>query len=102
MDRFAIILAASLGLACIYAGYKLFCGLPAQQSDGPAASRTGVVLLNVIPGALLALLGAGILMAEVHGFTTHGAGHGTAIHRHQPASGASWQRGRSGFFARSA
>lgn len=101
MDRFAMLLIASLGLACIYVGYKLFCGLPALRGDGPGASRAGVVLLNVIPGALLALAGAGILMADVHGATSHGAGHGSGIHRHEPATGASWHH-RSGFFARSA
>ena len=57
----------SLALACIYAGYKLFCGLPALNRG----SRIGVLLLNVIPGILLALIGTGLLAAQVHNVVSH-------------------------------
>ena len=67
MDRFAVLLMTSLGVACIYAGYKLFCGLPALNGQTTRASRSGVLLLNVIPGILLALIGTGLLTAEAHG-----------------------------------
>ena len=67
VDRFAMLLLTSLGIACIYAGYKLFCGLPALNGETTRATRSGVLLLNIIPGILLALIGTGLLTAQAHG-----------------------------------
>lgn len=99
MERIGMLFLAALGLTCIYAGYRLFCDLPAMNGDRPQANRVGVFLVNIIPGALLALIGVGLLSAEVHGAMSH---QPAGVHRHQPAEGASWHRGRSGFPARTA
>jgi len=93
MDRIATLFLAGIGLALIYGGYKLFCGLPAINRQGAPASRTSVFLLNVIPGALLALAGTGLLAAQTRGLLSHRP----AVHRHGPAEeGTSWHHGRSG------
>jgi hypothetical protein len=98
MDWIAMLFVAAVGASCVYAGYKLFCGLPAL-SDGPRASRASVLLLNVVPGALLALIGMGLLTAEARGLVSHRP----AIRRQtQPAEGASWHLRKPGFFARAA
>lgn len=97
MDRFAMLLLTSLGVGCLCAGYKLFCGLPALSGESTRASRAGVVLLNVIPGILLALIGTGLLTAEAHGILAQQP----AIHRHQPsAEGTSWHLHTPGFMSR--
>ena len=100
MDRIATLFFMAVGLMCIYAGYKLFCGLPAIHRQGARASRTSVFLLNIIPGALLALAGTGLLAAQTRGLLSHRP----AVHRHGPAEeGASWHRGytgKSGFASR--
>lgn len=97
MDRFAVFLITSLGVACICVGYKLFCGLPALNGETTRASRSGVLLLNIIPGILLALIGTGLLTAEAHGILSR---H-TSVQRHQPAAeGTSWHLHQRGFMDR--
>jgi hypothetical protein len=91
-----MLLLTSLGIACIYAGYKLFCGLPALNGETTRASRTGVLLLNIIPGILLALIGTGLLTAQVHGFLSHRA----SIERHQSQEGTSWHLLKPGLMSR--
>ena len=99
MDRIAILLITGLGVACIFAGYRLFCGLPALRGQAPGTSRTAVWLMNVVPGALLALLGTGLLAAEARSLTSHRP----AIQRRQPpAEGVGWHRGKSGAPSRAA
>jgi hypothetical protein len=56
-------------------------------------------MINVIPGVLLALFGTGLLMAQVHGALTHKP---AVEHRHPASEGATWHRGKAGFFARAA
>jgi len=97
MDRFAILFAA-LGLICIYAGYKLFCGLPAMNGGKSRANWLTVFLINVVPGALLALVGTGLLMGQVRSVFSHPA----SIRGHQPAEGTTWHRAYSGLRARTA
>ncbi len=98
MDRFAI-LFATVGLICIYAGYRLFCGLPAMNGSKPRANWLTVVLMNVVPGALLALVGTGLLMGQVRTVFSHP----TSIPRHQPpAEGTTWHRAYSRLRARAA
>lgn len=98
MDRIAMLFFAGLGAACIYAGYKLFCDLPAMNGE-QARPNGAVFLLNVVPGVLLTLLGVGLLAAQAHGVMSHRA----SVGHHQPApEGASWHSGKSGFVARAA
>ena len=87
MERFAVLLLTSLGFACLFAGYKLFCGLPALNGETSRASRTGVLLLNIIPGILLALIGAGVLTAQVEGILSH---RNRLVERHQSPDDTSW------------
>jgi hypothetical protein len=96
VDRFAVLLMTSLGVACIYAGYKLFCGLPALNGQTTRASRSGVLLLNVIPGILLALIGTGLLTAEAHGILSRRP----SIQRHQSPEGTSWHLHKHGLMDR--
>jgi hypothetical protein len=53
---------SAAGLACIYAGYVLFCGLPAARAG---RSRMRLFLLNILPGALLALIGMSVITTQV-------------------------------------
>jgi hypothetical protein len=96
VDRFAVLLITSLGVACIYAGYKLFCGLPALNGQTTRATRSGVLLLNIIPGILLALIGTGLLTAEAHGILSHRP----SVQRHQSQEGTSWHQHKRGFMDR--
>ena len=98
MDRLAVLLITSLGLACICAGYKLFCGLPALNGQTTLTSRSGVLLLNVIPGILLALIGTGLLTAEAHGILSRRPS--TSIQRHQSQEGTSWHPHKHGLMDR--
>jgi hypothetical protein len=92
MDGIVMLLVAWAGLTCIWLGYKLFCGLPAISVDGPQASRSSVFLMNVVPGALLALVGSGLLTADARVLTHH------SNRSHTPAGqGASWHHTRSEF-----
>jgi hypothetical protein len=82
MDYVASLFLAAVGATCIYAGYKLFCDLPAM-----GASRAAVFVLNIVPGALLALSGTALLTTEARGMLSHRA----AIRREAPpAEGTSW------------
>jgi hypothetical protein len=95
VDRFATLLLTSLGIACIYAGYKLFCGLPALNGQ-TSTSRSSVLLLNVIPGILLALIGTGLLTAEAHGILSRRS----SINRHESQEGTSWHLHKHGLMDR--
>ncbi len=59
-----MLFVASIGLICIYAGYKLFCGIPSGVG-------TRALILNIVPGALLGLAGMGILTAEFRMAISH-------------------------------
>jgi hypothetical protein len=97
MDRIAMLLIAGAGLACIYVGYRLFCGLPAISRGGPQVSRSSVFLMNVVPGALLALVGSGLLTAEARSVLSH-----RPVVRHHIPAAAAWHRGRMDFRSRAA
>jgi hypothetical protein len=87
MDYVASLFLAAIGATCIYAGYKLFCDLPAMNEQGHGASRAAVLLLNMVPGALLALSGTALVTTEARGMLTHRP----AMHRDAPpAQGTSW------------
>jgi len=96
MDRIAMSLLAGVGVLLIYAGYKLFCGLP--HMNGSSASRTSVFLLNIVPGALLALVGTGLVAQGIwpHKQTT------PLVNRHRASEGATWHRNKPHVLPRSA
>ncbi len=77
MDRLISLLLATAAVAAIYLGYTLLCELPATRGAG----RIKVILLNLIPGALLTIAGAGILTTQAQTLI--------ARHRalHHPATG---------------
>jgi hypothetical protein len=55
-------LLTAIGLICIYAGYVLFCRLPAARAG---RSRMRLFFLNLLPGALLALIGMSAITYQV-------------------------------------
>ena len=59
MGSVITLFVGTFGLLCICVGYQLFCELPTGRR-----SRMAVVALNLVPGALLALFGTGVLTAE--------------------------------------
>jgi len=67
MDNWMELGMAFIGFVSIYLGYKLFC-------DGTHESRR---LTSFVAGALLAIFGLGILLAEVRGIgpAAHEARH---------------------------
>jgi hypothetical protein len=67
MERFAALFLTGIAVICIYAGYQLFCDLPAASRG----NRLRVFLLNIVPGALLALIGMGIFTAQVRTLISH-------------------------------
>ncbi|HVW09436.1 MAG TPA: hypothetical protein VHC90_12680 [Bryobacteraceae bacterium] len=60
-------LLAVIGLACIYAGYVLFCGLPSARWG---RSKLRLLALNILPGAVLASIGVGVIMFQVKSVVT--------------------------------
>jgi hypothetical protein len=70
------LLLAAFGLICIVVGYRLFCGLPARQYP-----RATVLVLNILPGALLALFGAGLFTTQARAMFAHRP----ATHRAAPS-----------------
>ena len=67
MDHVFTLLLAGLGAVCIYFGYRLFCDLPVLRRQGAQPTRAAVILLNIVPGALLALFGAALFTTEARG-----------------------------------
>jgi hypothetical protein len=57
------IVMALLGLLSIFLGYRLFCGLAGESR------RWSRLLTNLVAGALLALFGVGILIADIRGIS---------------------------------
>jgi hypothetical protein len=89
MGLFSLLCMLGAAAICLREGYKLFCGIPAAGSQ----SRRRVFLWNIVPGALLALLGAGLLTAGVHRIVSHDAqtqrlvpGSRGAVWHHAPNS----------------
>lgn len=62
VTRVMTVLMTAIGIACIYAGYLLFCGLPAART---ARSKARVFAINIVPGALLALIGMTVITAQL-------------------------------------
>lgn len=72
MERVAMVCLAALGSLCIYAGYRLFCDLPAIRGGGHANWKA-IVFLNIVPGAALALLGTILLTTEARAIASQPA-----------------------------
>jgi hypothetical protein len=90
MNFVATLFLATVGATCIYAGYRLFCDLPAISRQGLRANRAAVLLLNIFPGALLAMSGTALLTAEARVMLSH---RPAAIRHYEPAAeGTSWHR----------
>jgi hypothetical protein len=81
MPLAATLILAALGILCVVLGYRLFCGLPVMRGNYPA-SRSTALLLNILPGAILALFGAGLFTAEARTLVNRHP----AIQRHIPAT----------------
>jgi hypothetical protein len=87
MENLATLILAAVGIACIYTGYRLFCCLPALNNRTVPTNRAAVFLMNVVPGALLALFGAVLLTTQARAMVAHRP----VIQRRQPAAeGTSW------------
>lgn len=96
MDRLGMVFLAGVGLVCIYAGYELFCGLPAARGH---SRFSRALVLNIVPGALLGLAGMGILTAEFR----MAISHKPAIERRQrPVDESTGHRKEAGLPARAA
>lgn len=81
-------LLALAGIGCIYAGYVLFCGLPAARAG---RSRTRLLCVNILPGALLALIGMSVITFQVKSVI---APHRVVPERQAPAERDGWLRTR--------
>jgi hypothetical protein len=66
-----------------------------MSAQAPGVNRASVLLLNILPGALLALSGTALLTTEARGILSHRP----AMHRDAPpAEGTSWHpRSPKGF-----
>jgi hypothetical protein len=86
MDYVAAFFLASLGATFIYAGYRLFCDLPALH-ERPNTNRLAVVLMNVIPGLLLALVGTALVTTQARAMLLP---RPAVRHNTPPTEGTSW------------
>jgi hypothetical protein len=87
MNLVAALFLTGVGATCVFAGYRLFCDLPALSEPRPRGNGTSVLLTNVVPGLLLAVLGTALVTTEVRDMFA--PGH--TIRHHEPAAhGASW------------
>jgi hypothetical protein len=97
MEQLATLILAVVGAACIYAGYRLFCGLPALNNPNRPTNRLTVILMNIVPGALLALFGTVLLTTQARAMVSHRSN----IEHHQPSTeGTSWHPASSRTFNR--
>lgn len=87
MDRVTALFLAGIGAALIFAGYKLFCDLPALSEQGPSANRASVLMMNVIPGLLLAIFGTTLVTIQVRDVF---APRPAIRHRVPATEGTSW------------
>jgi hypothetical protein len=81
MPQAATLILAALGIICIAVGYRLFCGLPALRRQH-RTPRAALFVLNILPGALLALFGAGLFTVQARTLLSKHPG----IHQHEHAT----------------
>jgi hypothetical protein len=87
MDRVTALFLAALGATCIFAGYRLFCDLPALTERRRSAGRASVLLMNVIPGLLLAVFGTALVTTQLRDVF---APRAVIRHRAPATEGTSW------------
>jgi hypothetical protein len=75
------ILLAIAGALSIYLGYRLFCDSVYQQSR----------IRHLVSGALLAVFGLGILIADVRGFRTPAPDSYAARHKRRSTEAGSFE-----------
>jgi hypothetical protein len=98
MDHVTALFLAGLGATCIYAGYRLFCDLPVLSEGRTHANRMSVLLMNVIPGLLLAVFGTALLTTHLRdAFAPRPA----VRHRIPATEGTSWHPGGIEYIHRS-
>ena len=90
MDRILMLLFAALGALCMFAGYRLFCDLPILRILGSRRNWAALILLNIVPGAVLALFGAALFVTEARAMVNHRPD----IHSTSPAEGTSLHHNR--------
>lgn len=75
---------AVIGVLSVYCGYKLFCEIP-------FARRRSSFLIHGLSGALLALFGMALLIADIHSVSMSTATQTRArIHQTKPAEAGSF------------
>jgi hypothetical protein len=99
MEQVATLILAIVGAACIYAGYRLFCGLPALNNPNRPTNRLTVFLMNIVPGALLALFGTVLLTTQARAMVSH---RPNVEHRLPSTEGTAWHPSSSRAFNRAA
>jgi hypothetical protein len=99
MEHLATLILAAVGAACIYAGYRLFCGLPAMNNCVRPSNRAAVFLMNIVPGALLAVFGTVLLTTQARAMVSH---RPVLEQHHVSPEGAAWHPTRPPVFDRAA
>jgi hypothetical protein len=99
MDRVTALFLVALGATCIFAGYRLFCDLPALSEQRHRANRLAVLLMNVVPGLLLAVFGTALVTTQLRDVFAPSA---VIRHRAPATEGTSWHPAGSGTFRRAA
>ena len=75
---------AVMGVLSVYCGYKLFCEIP-------FARRRSSFLIHGLSGALLALFGMALLIADIHSVSMNAAPQSRArINQTRPAEAGSF------------
>ena len=80
----------AIGGVSLYVGYRLFCDTPPLSE----ARVRSIVLRNFVAGALLAVLGLGILFTEARAFAAQSHAAHRQSNRHHPAEEGSFQTPR--------
>lgn len=76
--------AGVVGVLSVYCGYRLFCEIP-------SARNRAMNVIHGLSGALLALFGVALLIANVHSVTRHATPRSRATIQHtRPAEAGSF------------
>jgi hypothetical protein len=79
----------AIGGVSLYMGYRLFCDAPQVSEE-----RRSIVLRNFVAGALLALLGLGILFHEARAFAAQSHEAHRGFNRTRPTEEGSFETPR--------
>ena len=80
----------AIGAVSLYVGYRLFCDVPRVSENRPRPA----VVRNFVAGALLAVLGLGILFHEARGFAAQRREAHGMWNRTKPAQQGSFESPR--------